>query len=145
MLTRILFLVLIGITSRGALSQSSSDACCKCGGGEPAKAPIQAVCLTAKEMRGQLEHFEPLQPSGFGHGLNLTGTVVLDIRFDAAGKVICSHARSGHPIAIAAAMRSVPKWSFRPVKSTAGAAKEGCGQITVKYHLRDQGSSSGIQ
>jgi len=141
MLRRILFFVVV--TAGAVLAQSGSDACCRCEGGDRPR-ESRAACLTAKEMRNQLDHFEGLQPSGLGHGLNLNGTVVLDIRFDAEGKVVCSRARSGHPIAISAAMHAIPKWSFKPVRSN-GTTRGGCGPITIKYHLRDQGSSSEVQ
>jgi hypothetical protein len=124
-------------------AQSRSDACCKCEGGTLGQSG-DVICLTAKEMRGHADHIEPLQPSGLGKGLNLAGTVVVEIRFGPDGKVTCSRAKSGHPIAISAAMGAIPKWTFKPVVST-GASKAGCGRVTIKYKLRDQGSSTELQ
>ena len=102
------------------------------------------ICLHAKQMRSHVDHIEPLQPSGLGNGLNLAGTVVLEIQFGADGKVGCSRARSGHPIAISAAMNAIPKWTFKPLILD-DVAKGGCGRITIKYRLRDQGSTTELQ
>jgi len=134
------FIILL-IAAGTGWAQADSDACCKCGRGTAAG---QAICLSTKEMRGQVSHFEPLQTSGLGKGLNLAGTVVLEIRFGPDGKVACSHVASGHPIAISAAMESLPKWTFKPVMAGA-MPKGGCGHITIKYKLRDQGSSTELQ
>ena len=124
-------------------AQSPSAPCCKCDTSGPGR-PEDVICLNAKEMRERVDHVEPLKPSGLDKGLNLRGTVALEIRFDAGGKLACARARSGHPIAIAAAMEAVRKWTFRPLMSN-GGAKGGCGPITIKYRLRDQGSSTELQ
>jgi len=95
-------------------------------------------------MRDHVDHIEPLQPSGLGKDLNLAGTVVVEFRFGPDGKVACARATSGHPIAISAAMEAVPKWTFKPALRN-GAPKAGCGRITIRYRLRDQGSSTKLQ
>jgi hypothetical protein len=99
------------------------------------------ACLSAKDMRDHVDHIEPLKPSGLDKGLNLAGTLVMEVRFDASGEVACAHAKSGTPIAISAAMEAVQKWTFKPVMSKT-VAKAGCGSITIKYRLRDRGSST---
>jgi TonB family protein len=124
-------------------AQSPSAPCCTCDTSGPER-PDDVVCLNAKEMRGRVDHVEPLKPSGLDKGLNLRGTVALEIRFDASGKLACARAKSGHPIAIAAAMDAVRRWTFRPLMSN-GAAKGGCGPITIKYRLREKGSSTELQ
>ena len=124
--------------------QTVSEACCQCGPHASAVQPSGVVCLATKEMRRQVDHIEPLKPSGLGRGLNLAGTVVVEVRFTADGKVVCSTAKSGHPIAVAAAMEAIPKWTFKPLTSN-GVAKSGCGRITIKYRLRDRGSSTELQ
>jgi len=136
------FVALLLIAGAG-LAQPGPDACCKCEHTGPGQTG-DVVCLSAKEMRSHVDHIEPLQPSGLGKGLNLAGTVVVEIRFGADGKVQCSRAKSGHPIAISAAMEAIPKWTFKPVVSS-GAPKAGCGRLTIKYKLRDQGSSTELQ
>jgi hypothetical protein len=80
-------------------------------------------------MRNHVDHIEPLKPSGIDKALNLAGIVILEMRFDASGKVACAHAKSGHPIAISAALAAAQKWSFKPVL-LGGVAKGGCGAIT---------------
>lgn len=125
-------------------TQATAHACCKCESSGSSSESSDAVCLSAKETRGHVNHVEPLQPSGLGKGLNLAGTVIVEIRFEPDGKVACVRARSGHPIAISAAMVALPKWTFKPVVLN-GAAKGGCGRTTIKYRLHDQGSSTEIQ
>lgn len=134
--------ILIIIVLSGLLSgQSHSVPCCNC---EALGRSEDVVCLSAKEMRDHVDHVEPLKPSGLDRGLNLAGTVVMEMRFDASGKVACARAKSGNPIALSAAMEAVQKWTFKPVISS-GVAKGGCGPITIKYRLRDQGSSTKLQ
>lgn len=135
------FLILLVATGIGS-GQVLSDACCQCDGSSVKSA--DTICLTPKEMRSHVDHIEPLHPSGLGTGLNLAGTVVVEIRFGSDGKVACSHVKSGHPIAISAAMEAIPKWTFKPEVSS-GAMKGGCGLITIKYKLRDHGSSTALQ
>ena len=137
------FVILVLVAGLG-WSQSRSEPCCKCGGHISSNRSSSPICLSAKEMRDHVDHMEPLQPSGLGKGLNLSGTVVVEIRFGSDGKVACSQFRSGHPIAIAAATEAVPKWTFKPLVSN-GVAKVACGRITIKYRLRDQGSSTELQ
>jgi len=128
-----IILILSGLLS----AQSPSVPCCKCQTSGQSK---NVVCLDDKEMREHVDHVEPLKPSGLEKGLHLAGIILVEMRFDASGKVACARAKSGHPIAIAAAMEAVRKWTFKPVVSD-GTAKGGCGIITIKYRLRDQGSS----
>ena len=134
-----LIVVLAGLLS----AQSPSVPCCNnC---DPSgRSHDDVVCLNAKEMRDHVDHIEPLKPSGLDKDLNLAGTVVVEMRFDARGKVECARAKSGHPIAISAAMEAVRKWTFKPVTSKAGTTA-GCGRITIRYRLRDRGSSTELQ
>lgn len=124
-----------------AWAQVGSDACCKCEVRASSGQTGDVICLSAKEMRDHVDHVEPLQPSGLGTGLKLTGTVVVEVRFGPDGKVACARAKSGHPIAISAAMAALPKWTFKPLISK-GVPKSGCGRITIKYRLRDHGSTT---
>ena len=95
-------------------------------------------------MRDHVDHVEPLKPTGLDKGLNLAGIVVVEIRFDPSGAVAYARAKSGHPIAVAAAMEAARKWTFKPLISN-GVAKPGYGRITIKYRLRDQGSSTELR
>lgn len=122
-------------------AQSGTVSCCRC---EDSERAVDVVCLDAKEMRDHVDHLEPLKPSGLDKGLNLAGIVVLEVRFDSAGKTACARAKSGHPIAISAALTAIRKWTFKPVVSE-GVARGGCGAITIKYRLRDRGSSTALR
>lgn len=124
-------------------AQSPSTPCCYCDASVP-RQPDDVICLTAKEMRERVVHLEPLKPSELDKGLNLRGVVGLEVHFDPSGKVACARAKSGHPIAIAAAMKAVRKWTFRPLVLK-GAEKGGCGPITIRYRLRNQGSSTELR
>jgi hypothetical protein len=137
------FIMLLLVVYTGGL-QTGSDACCKCKSPGSAGQSSDVICLSAKEMRKHVDHVESLQPSGLGKGLNLSGILVLEVRFEADGKVACSRAVSGHPIAISAAMEAIPKWIFKPLVRN-GVAKAGCGHITIKYRLRDRGSSTELK
>lgn len=136
---RISFIVL---SATGLLAaQIPSVPCCTCGNSGRSD---DVVCLSTKEMRDHADHIQPLKLSGLDRDLNLAGIVVIEVRFDISGKVACARAKSGHPIAVSAAMEAVPKWTFKPLV-TNGVPKAGCGRITIKYRLRDQGSSTELQ
>jgi len=68
--------------------------------------------------------------------LNLAGIVVMEIRFEPNGTVACARAKSGHPVAIAAAMEAVRRWTFKPLVSN-GVAKGACGSITISAYSQD--------
>jgi hypothetical protein len=139
MIRRISFIVLFAAGSVPA--QVRSVPCCRC---ENSGRSDDVICLSAREMRDNVDHVQPLRPSGLDKGLNLAGIVVVEIRFEPSGKVGCARAKSGHPIAVSAAMEAVPQWTFKPLVSN-GVAKAGCGRITIRYRLRDQGSSTELQ
>ena len=139
MVHKILFIVVL---TASFWAQSPPLPCCNsC---QTERRSDDLVCLSTNEMRDHVDHLEPLKPSGLDKGLNLAGIVVVEVRFGATGKVACARAKSGHPIAISAAMRAVQKWTFKPVES-GGVARGGCGSISIKYRLRDQGSSTKVQ
>ncbi|MEO8659377.1 MAG: hypothetical protein ABI693_12965 [Bryobacteraceae bacterium] len=141
MRTAIILLFVIGWM---VWAQPSSDACCKCDERRPSGQAGGVVCLNAQEMRRHVNHIEPLQPSGYGKKLNLAGIVVIEVRFDSNGTVACARAKSGHPLGVSAAMAAINKWTFRPIV-TGSARTPGCGIITIKYRLRDKGSSTELQ
>jgi hypothetical protein len=138
MIHRIPFIVLLAGL---AVAQSPSVPCCNC---ESPRRSDDVICISAKEMRDHVDQIEPLKPSGLGKGLNLAGIIVVEMRFEPNGKVACVRAKSGHPIAISAAMEAVRKWNFKPLRLN-GAAKGACGDITIKYRLRDKGSSTELR
>src|SRR5947207_316691 len=99
------------VLAGSAAGQVRSVACCEC---EGATRSDDLICLNAKQMRDHVDRIEPLKPSGLDKGLNLAGVVVVEVRFESTGKVVCARAKSGHPIAVSAAMEAVPKWTFKP-------------------------------
>lgn len=64
-------LIILLLAAGAGSAQSSSDSCCKHEQGSSGHGG-DLVSLTAKEMRGHVDHIEPLQPSGLDKGLNLT-------------------------------------------------------------------------
>jgi outer membrane biosynthesis protein TonB len=100
------------------------------------------MCLNAKEMKDHVDHIEPLKAAETR--LHLWGTVVLEVRFGPDGKLACVHVKSGHPMAISAAVEAIKRSTFKPAISH-GVAKAGCGLITIKYRLQDVGSSTELQ
>ena len=139
MIQKVPYIVLL--TAGLVAAESTSASCCKC---EKSGQSDEVICLSNKEMRDQVDHLEPLKPSGLDKDLNLAGIIVVEIRFEPGGEVACARAKSGHPIAISAAMKAVRRWTFKPLVSN-GPAKAGCGIITIKYRLRHQGSSTKLQ
>lgn len=123
-----------------AWAQSHAESCCACDTSKPDQLD-NVVCLSPQEMRAHVDHIEPLRPSGLGKDVNISGTVVLEVRFEAEGKVACARAISGHPIAIAAAMEAIRKWTFKPLTLNR-AGKSSCGQITIKYRIRHGASTT---
>jgi hypothetical protein len=138
MIYRISFIALLAGL---AAAQVPSAPCCNC---ESSGGSDDVPCLSAKKMRERVDHIEALKPSGLDKGLNLAGIVVMEIRFEPNGKVACVRAKSGHPIAVSAAMAAIPMWTFKRLISN-GVARGGCGQITIKYRLRDHRSSTALQ
>ena len=109
--------------------------CCECS----APKKKTAICLTPAEMRDHVGHLEPLAPTGLDLGRTLGGVLVLEIRFDRDGKVECVRVKSGHPIAAAAAVDAVQKWTFKPALSN-GEPTSACGTVVISYQLSDKGS-----
>src|SRR5207247_7656639 len=132
---------LIAVLAGLVAAQVPSIPCCNC---ESSGRSDDVICLSAKEMRDHVGHIEPLKPSGLDKGLKLAGIVVMEMRFEPSGRVACARAKSGHQIAVSAAMEAVRKWTFKPVVSN-GVPKADCGRITIKYRLRNQGSSTELR
>ena len=68
---------------------------------------------------------------GQGH---LRGDVKLDIRIDERGNVVCAHAVSGHPIAIASAMAVIQQWKFKPFLQGSKRLPV-LGHLTISYDV----------
>ncbi len=134
-------LLIVAVLDLVAAQAPPTASCCNC---DTPQKEEGVACLSAKEMRLQVNHIEPLRPSGLDKDLNIAGTVVIAVRFQPDGRVDCAHAESGNPIAISAALEAIRKWSFKPLLLN-GVAQAGCGRVTIKYRLRDHGSSTELQ
>ena len=119
----------------------SPDLCCKC---DPLKHSDETVWLTAHQMHAHVRHVEPLRTSGLDKDLDIRGLLVIEARFGPDGRVNCVKAEEGNPVALSAAMRALPKWSFKPV-TAGGKARGGYGRLKLRYHLSDKGSSTRIE
>jgi hypothetical protein len=134
-------IIVVLFLSSFAFAQEHAVPCCNC---ESGSGSAEAVCMAADPIRKHVDHIEPLRPSGLDKNLNLTGLLVVEVRFGTDGKVECTRVVSGNPIATAPAMQALPKWTFKPLVS-GGAPQRGCGQLTIHYHLSDKGSSTKLQ
>jgi hypothetical protein len=85
-------------------------------------------------MRSHVLHVVPLE-LGEQH-MRMRGTLVLRVQFHPDGTVSCARAISGNPLAIAYAMKVVPKWTFRAV-DLKHKKYGGCGLLKVRYDLSD--------
>ena len=110
----------------------------------PTSVPIQAEISQFSQQAIEATVQFIFEHSGYGKRLNLAGTVVMEIRFDANGSVVCARASTGHPLGVSAAMAAITKWTFKPIVE-GGVRKSGCGTLTIKYHLQDKGSSTELK
>jgi hypothetical protein len=97
-----MFILLLGSLLASG-QESSKHPCCACGG---INEQVVNICLTSDEIRNRIRHLEPLRLSGVERNVDITGTIVLDVRFGPDGKLDCTTAREGNPIAISAATGS---------------------------------------
>jgi hypothetical protein len=119
----------------------SKHPCCTSGAVDQ---QVVDICLAPDEIRNRVRHLEPLRLSGVDRSVDITGTIVLDVRFGADGTFECTTAREGNPIAISAAILALPKWRFKPVTS-GGSPRPACGRLTIRYRLSARASSTKLQ
>ena len=130
-------------------SQSSHDAspaqsqCCACTNqSTEGNNDHTILCLSERQMRSHLLHLVPLE-LGEQH-VKMSGTVVMEMRFQPDGTVGCAKAISGSPLAIAWAMQVVPKWTFRAVTKKQ-KKYGGCGVVRIKYNMSDSKQETSVQ
>ena len=117
-------------------SDSRSEECCDCQqGSSSARSTPDTACLSAEQMKGRIDHFEPLKAPPFGKGLKLDGVVKVQVRFGADGVVSYARILSGHPMIIYSALEAIRKSIFKPVY-TDGTWHGGCGPLRIRYTLR---------
>jgi hypothetical protein len=64
--------------------------------------------------------------------MNISGEVVLFVRFGQDGKVRTAKATGGNPLAIATLLDVVPQWEFKAV-NVGKKHYGGCGRLTIMY------------
>lgn len=100
--------------------------------------------LTKLEMRKHIQSVAPLDPPSTGKNLHLDGVVTLQVGFGVNGRVGCVQVVHGEHEAAEAIAKSVKDWRFSPYRS-AGRLKPASGELAIKYHLRDQGSTASVE
>lgn len=120
------FLLGVLILSRAAFPQDTPP--CDCENAQTAA----IVCLTEKQMSGQVTHIEIL-PDRMGNHVNVRGVAVFELMVK-DGRVLNAKAISGHPLAIPRLLESVDKWRFKPLMRD-GVTRQTCGRLTVKFSI----------
>jgi len=124
------------------LAHSNNDSCCKFE--QSFEKSVALIFFNEQDMRAHVNHFEPLHPPGLDRQLNISGIVEIEVRYDPNGKIECFRTITGHPIAIAAAIESLDKWSFKPAKMD-GIPTWCCGRIVIEYSFRNGNSTSRLK
>lgn len=100
--------------------------------------------LSNAEMRKHIHAVAPLDPPETGKSLHLDGVVALHVSFGENGRVECVRVVRGERQAAEAIAKSVKDWRFSPYRS-GGKIRPASGELVVKYHLRDQGSTAAVE
>lgn len=92
----------------------------------------RAIWLTSKVLMERAIETHPIErPESLGRN-RLSGTVDIEVVIDGDGRIVCMRRRNGHPIAAAAAMRSLRRWKFKPY-SIGLEKKSIAGVLTIPY------------
>jgi hypothetical protein len=101
--------------------------------------------LTKVDMHKHIKSVAPLDPpAGAGNALHLDGVTTLHVAFGPGGRVQCVKVVRGESAAAEAIAKSVKDWKFSPYKEK-GKFRAAAGDLTIKYHLRDQGSTAAVE
>lgn len=97
------------------------------------------------DMHKHIRSVAPLDPpASAGKGLHLDGVTTLHVAFGESGRVECVTVVRGQSAAAQAIAKSVKDWTFKPYKDR-GKLRAAAGDLTIKYHLRDQGSTASVE
>jgi len=92
--------------------------------------------INSDELKDRTEASRPIERPGNLGTNSMKGSITIELVIDGQGKVVCARGVKGHPIAIAAALKSIQHWSFKPtvvdVKSKAMA-----GSLTLSYNFSE--------
>src|SRR5262245_48542096 len=118
-------LALTFATAAPLQSSQSSTSCCI----------SQADRLSPKIMKNLLRQLDPLKPPSLGKNVRLSGTVVLEVKLDATGKLLCVRAVSGHPLIVGSATDAITRSEFAsPPRSQ---SSERCGKLILRYRATE--------
>ena len=95
-------------------------------------------------MRQHIKAVAPLDPPTSGKNLHMDGVVSLQVAFGPSGRVECVKVLRGQSDAAQAIAKSVKDWKFSPYRK-AGKVRPAAGELAIKYHLRDQGSTAAVE
>ncbi len=135
---RLVFLFALFLVTPFALSQEPVAPCCHC---DAIPQSSDVVCLSTDQISRRVRHIEPLHATGLDKDLNLAGTVVIEVKIGASGQIECAHAVQGNPIAVSAAMRALPKWTFSP-STKDETSRSSCGRLRIRFRLSTHHSST---
>ena len=93
------------------------------------------VRLTSAEMMSRATAKSPINRPGLLGRNNINGSVEVEVVSDKRGKVRCARVLSGHPLAHAAAVQSVTRWSFKPY-TVVGKRKAVAGVLNIPFDFR---------
>lgn len=99
--------------------------------------PPEPILLASAEILTLVVRSFPLDPPCCSSGINIKGEVEIDILIGRKGKLACSRAASGNPLAMASAIASLSKWRFRPYYRD-GAPRVVVGRAVLRYDFTRQ-------
>jgi TonB-like protein len=92
--------------------------------------------LNSDELKDRTEASRPIERPGALGKNSMKGSITIELVIDSDGKVVCARGVKGHPIAIAAALKSIRHWSFKPVLVD-GKSKAMAGSLTLTYDFSE--------
>ena len=103
----------------------------------------QADSLSPKAMKSLLRRLDALKPPALGKNVRISGTIALEIKLDAAGKVLCVWMLSGHPLIVGSAIDAVARSDF--ASPTPSQSSERCGTLILRYRATEHDVSVRIE
>ena len=92
--------------------------------------------LNSDELKERTEASRPIERPGNLGKNSMKGSIILELVIDGHGKVVCARGVKGHPIAMAAALKSIRDWSFKPAVVD-GKSKAMAGYLTLSYNFSE--------
>lgn len=92
------------------------------------------VWLTSSELMDRVIERRPIERPGPLGKNSLRGVVNIAVLVNKQGKIICARGVEGHPLGIAAAIRSLRQWTFRPY-TVGRKLRTVAGVLAIPYDL----------